>query len=117
MDSKVFIYNVENISTKIKGFSKINFYLYDKDNNKFVFSTSSMSDYNAKKYESDALKMLDYQSWFSLINSTYIKDFKPIIDDKNFIAGLICDNGILLRNEVQSKTIAKNNNQDYGLEM
>ena len=71
----------------------------------------TVMSYLRDNYENIGKKVINLQY------STYIKDFKPIIDDKNFIAGLICDNGILLRNEVQSKNISKNNNQDYGLEM
>ena len=102
MPQHFFVSNVEFVPSKLDGFSKLNFYLFDKGKNNALFTTSSMTDYNAKKYEKDALNLMGCKDWLSMIYSPYVTAFTPIFDEKHTIVGLMCSNGVLLKNEVKS---------------
>lgn len=100
MDKNVFISKATYIPTKVKGFCKLKFDLFNRDNEKSSFYTSTMTDYLAKKYEKDALKLLGQKSWFDMVYGIDPEEFTPILGDDKTIVGLKGDKALLLRNEV-----------------
>ncbi len=106
MESTVYISNVDKQETKIRGYSKLLFEIYDKKGETDAFSTSTMSDYNLEKYIADANKVLDSESIFKHKFGVNLKPLTIIKDDAGNIVGLSRKNGILFKNEVQIKEVS-----------
>ncbi len=109
MENIVYISNIDKQETKIKGYSKLLFEIYDKKGETDVFSTSTMSDYSLERYINEANKVLETNSFFKNKFGVNLKAFKTIQDDKNNIVGLARQNGILLKNEVKQMELDSDN--------
>lgn len=103
MENTVYISSVDKQETKIKGYSKLLFEIFDKKGKTDVFSTSTMSNYNLDKYIMDATEVLGTNSVFKNQFGVVLKPLSIIKDDQGYIVGLSNKNGLLLKNEVQQQ--------------
>lgn len=103
MENTVYISDVDKKESKIKGYSKLLFKIYDKNGETDLFSTSTMSDYNLEKYIEDASKVLETKSIFKNKFGVTLKSLTTIKDDKENIVGLSRKTGTLLKSEVKQK--------------
>lgn len=113
MEENVFVCGAEILS--VKDLSKFVLKLFDKDYKTSMFSTSLMSNYNAKKYKQQVLEMLGLNDWDEAIFGTKLIEFSLLTDSDNpkKIVGLSHKNGLIFKNEIKpfNKTVSPNLNQ------
>lgn len=113
MEENVFVCGAEIIT--VKDLSKFVLKLFDKNFKTAVFSTSLMSNYNAKKYEQQVLEMVGLNDWDEAIFGTKLIEFTLLTDSDNLkeIVGLSHKNGLIFKNEIKpfNKTASLNLNQ------
>ncbi len=116
MDKNVYISNLSYIPTNLKGFYKLKINVFDKNQEKSNFLTSTMTEYNAKKYEKEMLNALGFSSRLDMIYGVNPEEFTTIIDENNkTIVGLKNEKILMLRDGVTSLNKNNEKRQDFGL--
>lgn len=85
--------------------------VFDKFGQTAVFSSSSMSKYNAEKYMATMLKLSGKDSWFKVFFGLSPFEFCATMDEEqNEIVALSNDQATLFKNEIVLNKSLKNSN-------
>lgn len=113
MDKNVYISKMSYIPTDLKGFCKLKFELFDRNQEKDSFTTSSMTEYNAKKYEKEVLNSLGYSSFLDMFYGINPEEFATIKDENTkAIVGLQNEKILMRRDGVTNLNPTNKNRQE-----
>jgi len=101
--SKIEIYEIQRPVKTSANKKQLSIYIFDKNGEETIMSTSIMSPEDIEKYKRNLLNALNSHSWLQAIYSANPVNLTTILDseDSNRIIGLESDYGLILKNEIK----------------